>query len=135
MSCFKPNFFQTTKPTIGNHRPKHGNKKVTRVISGKVETFDSKKEAKRYDELFLLQRAKVISDLEIQPEFLLFKAQKHNGVTYKSVKYIADFKYIKDGVTYVEDVKSEHTSKLSTYRVKIKWFLSIYGNEVTFLEV
>jgi len=113
---------------------KHGNKKTTRIVNGEVVVFDSKKEGGRFDELYLLAKAKKISKLVIQPEFLLMITQTHNGVTYNKVKYIADFKYVKNGITYVEDVKSDHTKKLATYRVKIKWFLSLYGKDLTFLE-
>lgn len=113
---------------------KHGNKKTFRMLSGEKVVFDSLKEASRFDELYLLLKAKKISSLVIQPEYLLMDTQKYNGVTYRKVKYIADFKYVKNNITYVEDVKSDHTRKLATYRVKVKWFLSIYGKDLTFLE-
>lgn len=113
---------------------KYKNIKATRIVNGEATSFDSKKEATRYDQLYLLLKARKISSLVIQPEYLLMESQKHNGVTYRGVKYIADFKYVKNGIIYVEDVKSDHTKKLSTYRVKIKWFLSLYGKDLTFLE-
>ena len=113
---------------------KHGNKKASRVLGKEVYVFDSQKEARRFDQLYLLAKAKKIQDLIIQPEFLLMDTQSHNGITYRKVKYIADFKYTKNGKTIVEDVKSDHTRKLATYRVKVKWFLSIYGKDLTFLE-
>jgi len=113
---------------------KHGNKKAFRIIGKETYVFDSKKEANRFDQLYLLAKAKKIHNLCVQPEFLLMDTQKHNGITYRSVKYIADFKYTKNGKTIVEDVKSDHTRKLATYRVKIKWFLSLYGKDLTFLE-
>lgn len=113
---------------------KYGNKKTLRIVNGERVNFDSLKEASRFDQLYLLAKAKKISSLATQPEFPLMEMQKHNGITYKSVKYIADFKYVKNGKTYVEDVKSDGTRKLSTYRVKIKWFLSLYGKDLTFLE-
>jgi len=83
-------------------------------VNGEQVVFDSKKEAMRYDQLLLKLKAKQISKLVIQPEFPLMEAQTHNGVTYRSVKYVADFKYVKNNKTYVEDVKSDHTRKLST---------------------
>lgn len=104
------------------------------MINGKVETFDSKKEAARFDQLYLLLKAKKITKLIIQPSFLLMDTQTHNGKTYSKVKYISDFQYEKNGKTYVEDVKSDATRKITTYRVKIKWFLSLYGKDLTFLE-
>jgi len=115
-------------------KSKHGNTKTFRIIKGEKVPFDSFKEANRFDQLYLLAKAKKISQLTIQPKYLLMEAQTHNGFTYKSVSYIADFRYIKNGKTIVEDVKSDHTKKLATYRVKIKWFLSLYGKDLTFIE-
>lgn len=56
--------------------------------------FDSAKEAQRYRELKLLERAKEISNLELQPRFLLQESFKKNGKTYRKIEYVADFKYI-----------------------------------------
>ncbi len=111
---------------------KHGNKKTPRVVNGKIYYFDSAKEAKRYDQLFILLKAKKISELDIQPEFLLHDTQYHNGKTFSKVKYIADFQYKQNGKTIVEDVKGHKTD---TYQVKIKWFLSLYGDKLTFKEI
>lgn len=122
-------------PIVIKKESKHKNEKDSRIVNGKIKYFDSKKEAKRFDELLLLLRAKKISELDIQPEFLLMDTQRHNGVTYPKVKYISDFQYKQNGKTIVEDVKSDHTAKLTSYRIKIKWFLSIYGNTLTFKEV
>lgn len=55
--------------------------------------FDSKKEAQHYMELKLLQRAGEISNLELQPRFLLQEGFKKNGKTYRKIEYIADFAY------------------------------------------
>ena len=114
---------------------KYGSIKQTVIIGKEKYVFDSKKEAKRFNELYLLLRANRISDLKVQPEFLLQDTQKHNGVTYSLVKYIADFSYIQNGKQIVEDVKSIATSKDKTYKVKVKWFLSLYGDKLTFKEV
>lgn len=113
-------------------KSKYKNKKTVRVLNGKVIEFDSLKEAKRFDELYLLLRAKKISNLVIQPEYVLVKAQKHNGKTFRAVKYISDFRYIQDGKTIVEDVKGYKTD---VYQVKVKVFLSIYGEKITFKEI
>lgn len=116
-------------------KSKFRNKKESRYINNQLYYFDSKKEAKRFDELYLLAKSKRITDLTIQPEFLLCDTIKHDGVTYPKVKYVADFKYIQNGKTIVEDVKSDFTSKDKTFRVKIKWFLFIYGKELIFKEI
>lgn len=114
---------------------KYKNKKESRIINKEIVWFDSKREAKRYDDLYLLLKANKISSLILQPEFLLMDTQRHNSITYPKVKYVADFKYIQNDKTIVEDVKSDFTSKDKTYRVKIKWFLSLYGKEINFKEI
>lgn len=111
---------------------KYGNKKTKVRVGDDIYEFDSKKEAKRFNELYLLLKAKRISELKVQPEFLLQDTQKHNGVTYSKVKYVADFSYIQNGKKIVEDVKGYKTS---VYQVKVKWFLSLYGNKLTFKEI
>lgn len=80
---------------------KYRNKKV----QVDMYVFDSIAEAKRYKELKLLERAGKISNLELQPHFLLQESFKKNGKTYRKVEYIADFKYIENGRMIVEDVK------------------------------
>lgn len=113
---------------------KYGNKKATRVVNGEVVEFDSRKEASRFDELYILLKAKKIEKLTLQPKYTLMEKQLHNGKLYREVTYSPDFKYIENGKTIVEDVKSVATAKDKTYIVKIKWFLSIYGNELIFKE-
>lgn len=109
---------------------KYHNKKV--YAYGR--NWDSKKELARYEELRLLEKANVISDLEIQPKFLLIDTIRYNGKTYPKTYYIADFKYIQDGQKIVEDVKSEATRKDKVYRLKIKLFLSEYSH-ILFKEI
>ena len=55
--------------------------------------FDSIAEGKRYRELALLEKAGEITDLKLQPKFLLQDSFKKNGKTYRKVEYIADFMY------------------------------------------
>lgn len=71
---------------------KYRNKKV--IVDG--EEFDSKKEGNRYKELKLLEETGEISNLELQPRFLLQDSFKKNGKTYRKIEYIADFMYCKD---------------------------------------
>ena len=111
---------------------KYGNKKTFRIIGKERYEFDSLKEAKRFDELYLLLKAKKISDLKLQPEFILADTQYNNGKTYPKVKYISDFKYIKNEKTVVEDVKGMRTTQ---YIIKAKWFLSLYGDRLIFKEI
>lgn len=85
--------------------------------------FDSAKEAKRYRELKLLEMAGEISNLELQPRFLLQESFKKNGKTYRKIDYVADFKYIEKGKTIVEDVKGLQTD---VFKIKHKLFEKKY---------
>lgn len=100
---------------------KYGSKKV--LING--ITFDSKKEAKRYYELKLLERAGEITELETQYKFLLQPAFKKNGKTIRAMYYIADFVYkdTRSGKTIVEDTKGFRTE---AYNIKKKLFEYAY---------
>lgn len=85
--------------------------------------FDSAKEAKRYRELKLLERAREISNLELQPRFLLQESFRKNGKTYRKIEYVADFKYTENGKTIVEDVKGLQTD---VFKIKHKLFEKKY---------
>lgn len=79
--------------------------------------FDSQKEASRFQELCLLQRAGIITDLQRQVKFEIVPK---NG-TERAAYYVADFVYTKaDGKKIIEDVKSAMTKKLPLYILKRK---------------
>lgn len=110
---------------------KFGNKKYS--IDG--IKFDSKKEADRYCELRMLERAGQISDLKLQVPFILIPAQYRevngkNKCVERACTYIADFVYTENGERVVEDVKG---FKTETYKIKRKLMLYKFGiriNEV-----
>lgn len=106
---------------------KYHSKKV--VVDG--ITFDSKKEARRWSELLLLQRAGEINGLERQKKYILIPSQKINGkCVERECAYIADFVYnTKDGKTIVEDTKSKAT-QTPVYIVKRKLMLQVYGIQI-----
>ena len=89
-------------------------------------TFDSKKEAKRYAELKLLERGGAIKDLRRQVRYELIPSFDVDGKHYRPTCYIADFTYVdaKTGKEVVEDVKGVRTD---TYRLKAKMFAWRYG--------
>lgn len=87
--------------------------------------FDSIKEGQRYRELAILERAGKISNLELQPRFLLQESFKKNGKTYRKIEYVADFQYIENGKTIVEDVKGMQTD---VFKLKHKLFEKKYPN-------
>ncbi len=98
---------------------KYRNKKV--ILDDYV--FDSIQESKRYKELKILLKAEKIQELELQPHFLLQESFKKNGKTYRKIEYIADFKYIENGKTIVEDVKGMQTD---VFKIKHKLFEKKY---------
>lgn len=90
--------------------------------------FDSRKEAGRYVELKMLEKAGYITDLRLQQKFVLIPAQKKNGKTVeRECSYIADFVYKENGKTVVEDTKGFRTD---TYKIKRKLMLYVHGIEV-----
>jgi len=101
--------------------PKYHNRKVT--VDGM--TFDSLKEASRWEELKLLVRAGEIKDLKRQvPIEIVPKTDK-----FRAVRYVADFTYTltRNGETVWEDVKG---MKTDLYKLKKKLIYWIYGIEI-----
>ena len=97
-------------------RPKYGNKPT--VVCG--EQFDSGKEAQRYEELLLLERAGKISQLRHHVRYPL----DVNGIPI--CQYEADFTYIdENGVKHVEDVKV-HATRTQLYKVKRKLMAAVH---------
>lgn len=90
-----------------------------RAVKTEVDgiTFDSKREAARYMELMLLQKAGEISRLELQPKYDCVV----NG--HKICTYRADFRYFDASNSIVEDVKG---MKTPVYRLKKKLVEALY---------
>ena len=90
--------------------------------------FDSKLEAKRYGQLKLMERAGVIRDLELQPEYELIPSFKKNGRTWRRTVYKADFRYIlcEDDRIIIEDVKGSTAVITDVFRLKQKLFEYLY---------
>lgn len=104
---------------------KYRNKKI--LIDGKK--FDSIKEGNRYKELKLLQKIGKISELRLQPTYLLQDSFKIENKTIRAIKYIADFEYIDNetGEKIVEDVKGVKTD---VYKLKKKLFQHKYNMNI-----
>ena len=108
---------------------KYRNKKVK--VDG--HTFHSMREARRYKELKLMERAGVIKDLELQPKFELIPTIRTEHETLRKTVYKADFKYfdVKADHDVVEDVKG---FKTDVYKLKKKMLLYKYKG-IDFKEV
>lgn len=89
--------------------------------------FDSKKEAKRYGELKLLERAKQIESLEVHPRYSLIVAGTQVGV----VEF--DFRYIENGETVIEDCKGGEATNTPLFKLKRAIFEAMYGYKVRIL--
>ena len=111
----KPNKYRAKRVTIDGH------------------TFDSQREARRYQELKLMERAGQIVELSLQPVFFL-KAQYPSG---RVAQYKADFSYEQEWIDtstgesrmelIVEDVKGKDTPLSKLKRALVQYF---YGIEV-----
>lgn len=97
-------------------RPKYGNRKT--VVDG--ITFASAKEASRYGELKLLEKAGEIRGLQLQPRFPMQVNGQH------ITTYVADFQYQErqGQLDTVEDVKGVQTE---AFKIKRKLFEALYG--------
>jgi hypothetical protein len=109
----------------GKRRSKYGAEKTT--VNG--EKFDSKREAKRYQQLLLLQRAGKIAGLERQVKYELIPeyrepdtigprgGRKKGKIIEAARYYVADFAYyeVEAGELIVEDCKGFRTD---VYRLK-----------------
>lgn len=104
---------------------KYGNQNV--FLNGRK--FDSKREAGRYAELQLMQRAGMITDLKTQVSYLLIPAQydENHRCIERSCRYVADFVYRQNGELVVEDAKG---LKTDVYRIKKKLMLQVYGIKI-----
>lgn len=106
-NAVKKNKYGNTKETISNIK------------------FDSKKEAQRFEELRLLEQAGKITDLKLQHNFTLIEGFTTTwGERVRPMVYKADFTYYDEyGNFIIEDVKSEATKQIETYKIKKKLML------------
>lgn len=88
--------------------------------------FDSVKEYSRWQMLRIMERGGKISGLERQVPFVIQEATVVNGKKLNSIVYVADFTYIENGKSCVEDVKP-FDEKTHRYKVtkdfSLKWKL------------
>lgn len=120
---------------------KYHNKKIT--IGGLI--FDSKKEAVRYKELKMLEKAGIIHDVQRQVKYVLIPAQyeptssvyvkgnnkgkpKKGKLIEQECAYYADFVYMQGGNTIVEDVKGYREGQAyNLFVIKRKLMLYVHG--------
>ncbi|MDE7377509.1 MAG: DUF1064 domain-containing protein [Paraprevotella sp.] len=102
--------------------PKKRNKYGAKKSGG----YDSTKEHNRANQLKLMLRAGLISNLREQVKYVLIPTQRDaaGNLLEKECSYYADFVYTKDGKTVVEDTKGVRTPE---YRLKRKLMLHVHG--------
>lgn len=106
--------------------------------------FDSKREARRYEELLILEQAGEIKDLKRQVKYILIPAQREpdsvgarggrikGKLIERECAYVADFVYTDTatGELIVEDVKGMRTSEYIVKRKLMLWVNNIRIKEV-----
>jgi hypothetical protein len=109
--------------SFGSYNKYHNN--ITKTFDGNVH--DSRKEATRWSELLILERAGLISDLKRQVKYELIPKQDGE----RAVFYVADFEYIENGKKVVEDVKGyKEGLAYRVFVIKRKLMLYVYGIKV-----
>jgi len=108
---------------------------MTKYNNKKYKGYDSIREYNRSNVLKLMQKQGLISDLQEQIKYELVPVQYEliggkRKVAEHAVKYIADFQYIQNGDTIVEDVKGMRTKE---YIIKRKLMRHVHG--ITIKEV
>ena len=99
----------------------------------KTNGYDSKKEYQRSEQLKFMERINQISDLREQVVFGLLPAQYVTDVKGKQIcgrremRYIADFVYVRNGETIIEDTKGYKTAE---YKRKKRLMEKIHGIKI-----
>lgn len=106
---------------------------ATKYNSKSVEidghTFDSKIEARYYQQLKWLEANKQILFFRLQPRYLLQEAFEKNGQKFRKIDYLADFEiHHLDGSIEVIDVKGMETE---TFKIKRKLFEMKYPHKLS----
>lgn len=103
--------------------------KTARVLpNGEARTFDSKREAERYDQLLLMQKAGKIRNLKLQPEFTLQEGfvDAQTGERVKPIVYKADFMYevnTGDALHWQRSIEDAKGVRTKEYLLKRKMML------------
>lgn len=130
----------TPPPWAGGGEKYHNVRTQRTLEDGNKVDFDSKKEARRYDELIAMLRAGEIRELKLQPQFTIQEAYTTpEGRRVRAIRYQADFSYERPtapdctGTVHwlpvVEDVKSRVT-RTRVYEIKKKLLQEKFGIEI-----
>lgn len=92
-----------------------------------AEKYRSGREARRHQELLLLERAGHIRNLRREVPYVLAPAVKIHGKTKPAIRYFADFVYTENDRQVVEDAKGMRTQ---VYRLKLHLMATVHGIEI-----
>lgn len=128
----KPVIPQLQQPAAQAEEPKKRSKHGSKKVEHDGLTFDSGKELSRWLQLQAMEAAGRITSLQRQVPFVLAPGVKLAGEDRKKpdLRYFADATYLENGKLIVEDVKSEHTRKLRTYRDKKHLMKTLYNIDI-----
>ena len=128
-----------SQPTQSELKTKYHNQPTDRVLpADNVIKFQSRREARRYDELMLMLKGGAIRKFKLQPQFTLQESFiTPEGKRVQAIRYTADFSYekrmlnagIETWVSVVEDVKVKPT-QTPQYRTKKKLMAEKSGIEI-----
>ena len=97
----------------------------------KTATHASRGETKRSNELKLMERSGMITDLKEQVKFTLIPSQvRSDGAKERPVTYTADFTYLRGSTLVVEDFKGFRTQQYVLRRKLMLWIHGISVMEV-----
>ena len=82
--------------------------------------FDSGVEKLHYIVLRSYEQTGEISGLEVHPKFILQPSFSYMGKHVRAITYTADFRYIKDKMIVVDDVKGGKATMTELFNVKWK---------------
>ena len=98
------------------------NKYNARKVKIDGYTFESQREAERYSELCIMEKAGEIKDLQVHPKIELQPGFYYQNQRIRAITYEADFQYYdKDDTIIVEDIKG-----METQAFRIKWKIAQY---------
>lgn len=99
------------------------NKYHARRLQYAGHSFDSQAEARRYEQLRLLEAGQAISNLVVHPRYLLIPAfVDRTGKRHVARWYTPDFAYVEDGVEVVEDVKGGRATMTDASSLRMALF-------------
>lgn len=129
----KPHYPGNTSGNTTLEMPAKASKYRNRKVDLAGETFDSAKEARRWQVLQLQLAGGHIAELRRQVPFELAPAVRLAGEPRMkpALRYIADATYRRAGQLVVEDTKSAPTRKTGEYRIKKHLMKTVLNIDIT----